>query len=76
MGYRRFVDRDGNEWEVRDMRSEWEFRAVGGNRKPSRTVQPPNYEADPFELSAEECQKLLDGEAPPRRGRASSPFPD
>ncbi len=77
MSYRRFVDRDGNEWEVRDVsRSEWEFRPCGGNRQSAQTVRVPNYENDPFELSAEECQKLLDSEGPPRTGRAGSPFLD
>ena len=77
MACRNFVDRDGNAWEVRDIsRSEWEFKPAGGNRGSVRTVRAPNYENDPFELSNEEVQKLLDGEGSPRTGRAPSPFTD
>ncbi len=77
MACRNFVDRDGNAWEVRDIsRSEWEFKPAGGNRGSLLTVRAPNYENDPFELSSEECQKLLDHEGPPRTGRAGSPFLD
>ncbi len=77
MGYRRFSDRDGHQWEVRDRsRSEWELQPVSGNPHPPRTIRPPSYEADPFELSIEELQRLLDqsGEGPARR--AKSPFRD
>lgn len=77
MGYRKFVDRDGNSWEVRDIStSEWQFQPVGGNSEPARRVRSPNYENDPFELSADELQKMFDDEGPPRTGRAKSPFPD
>ncbi len=77
MGYRRFSDRDGHQWEVRDRsKSEWELQPVGGNPHRPRTVRPPSYEADPFELSTEELQRLLDqsGEGPTRR--VKSPFRD
>lgn len=78
MGYRRFIDQSGNEWEVRDLtRSEWEFQPVGGNPGGARMVRAPGYESDPFELSEEELQKLLgEGEGPGRSRPAKSPFKD
>ena len=77
MACRNFVDRDGNAWEVRDIsRSEWQFKPAGGNRGSLLTVRAPNYENDPFELSNEELQKLLDSEGPPRTSRTPSPFGD
>ena len=34
MGYRRFTDRDGYEWEVKDYTSsEWHLLPVGGSRE-------------------------------------------
>jgi hypothetical protein len=77
MGYRRFSDRDGNDWEVQDYsNSEWRLLPVFGNRHPSVTVRPPNYESDPFELSTEELQRLLDAAQPPRSTRSKNPFLD
>ena len=75
MGYRRFTDRDGRAWDVRDQTSaEWEFHPVEGGA--SVRVRAPGYDKDPFELSNEELQKLLDeagmGRARPRK----SPFAD
>ena len=77
MGFRKFVDRNRQQWEIRDLsRSRWEFSPAGDNRLPAREVEPPGYEQDPYELSQEELQKLLDG-APnnPARKRAN-PFGD
>ncbi len=78
MGYRRFVDRDGRAWEVRDVtRSEWELVPDAGNTADRFRVPAPNYEADPFELSAEEVQRLVDKHAnTPRRKPPKSPFGD
>ncbi|HKI95567.1 MAG TPA: hypothetical protein VJ992_09780 [Gemmatimonadales bacterium] len=60
MGYRKFTDRDGHQWEVHDRtRSEWELVPVGGNPNRELRVEAPGYEADPFELSEEELQRLL-----------------
>jgi hypothetical protein len=65
MGYRRFTDREGATWEVRDVsNAEWELVPVsvpGG--RPVR-VKAPAYENDPFEVSGEELQRLLDAERP------------
>ncbi|HXV85100.1 MAG TPA: hypothetical protein VD793_00295 [Gemmatimonadales bacterium] len=77
MGFRRFVDRDGKGWEIRVRgHAEWEFTPVNGNPGPARSAAAPGYERDPFELSVEELQRLLD-DSPPPRGRARpSPFRD
>jgi hypothetical protein len=75
MGYRKFVDRDGNEWEVRDLsKTGWELVPIASNRQPARSVPVPTYEADPFELSEQELQKLLDGGGDARSHLKKSPF--
>jgi hypothetical protein len=77
MGYRKFVDRDGNEWEIRDLsRATWEFVPIAGNREPTHNFPAPTYESDPFELSLEELQKLLDGVATARSRPKKPPFMD
>jgi len=78
MGYRRFNDVEGNEWEVRDVsRSQWEMQPVRGNPNKHKTVPAPGYEKDPFELSEEELQRLLGDSAGPGRSRpGKSPFAD
>jgi hypothetical protein len=78
MGYRKFTDRDGNAWEVRDhSQSEWMFVPLPGNPVERTAVPAPGYDNDPFELSKEELQKLLDAAGPPRSGRQKkSPFLD
>lgn len=77
MGYRTFVDRERRAWEVRPRsKSEWEFLPSGDNPGPARAAPAPGYEADPFELSTEELQQLLDA-APAARPRSRpSPFKD
>jgi hypothetical protein len=75
VGYRRFVDREGHAWEVRDeSRSSWRFAPLAGNPGPPRTVTPPGYENDPFEMSDEEMQRLFDAH-PPRTGPSRKPPP-
>ncbi len=77
MADRRFADRDGRRWEIRVRgRREWTFEPVEGNAGPARAVTPPGYETDPFELSVEELQKLLDAAPTPRPRPKSSPFLD
>lgn len=77
MGYRRFTDRDGNEWDVKDYSScEWHLLPVAGNPKPQVTVRAPGYENDPFELSNEEVQRLLDSAGPARTTPRKNPFLD
>jgi hypothetical protein len=77
MGYRRFVDTDGNAWEVKDQsRSTWDLEPIGGNPGPAISVQVPTYEADPFELSDRELQRLLDSARAARTRSRKSPFLD
>lgn len=77
MGDRRFVDRAGQRWEIRVRgRSEWIFEPVEGNPGPPRSAFPPGYERDPFELSVEELQKLLDAAPKPKPRGTGSPFLD
>lgn len=78
MGYRRFTDGEGHEWEVRDLsRSAWEFHPVPGNPGRILRIDPPGYEPDPFELSEEELQRLLGTSGGGARARPpKSPFKD
>lgn len=77
MAHRRLVDRAGLRWEIRVVgRSEWIFEPVEGNPGPARAAAAPSYERDPFELSIEELQKLLDGAPAPRPRQDKSPFLD
>ena len=75
MARRVFVDRNGARWEI-DVRSrsEWEFTPIEGNPGPARTATPPGYETDPYELSVEELQRLLDSGQPRRKPTGKSPF--
>ena len=78
MGYRRFTDPEGHEWEVRDItRSAWEFIPVQGNPGKQVRIDPPGYEPDPFEMSVEELQALLGKPSGPTRAKPSkNPFKD
>jgi hypothetical protein len=80
MGYRRFTDRDGTVWEIRDLSdAAWEFEPVSQPAARTLRVEAPGHQKDPFELSAEELQRLLDGvhgAAPPRTAPRKSPFKD
>jgi hypothetical protein len=77
MSHRTFQDRDGHRWEVVDRSSsEWEFRPAGENPHSLRRVRPPGYEKDPYELSSEELQRLLDGAESPASRPRRSPFRD
>jgi len=77
MAHRKFTDREGREWEVRaETRREWLLEPVGENREPRRNVAAPGYEKDPFELSQEELQRLLDGSEAASRRSVKSPFKD
>ncbi len=77
MANRVFVDRSGERWEIRTRsRSEWEFEPIEGNPGPARLVTPPGYESDPYEMSAEELQRLLDSAAPRKPSTRKSPFND
>ena len=72
------MHRQGRKWEIRARaKSEWELHPVGDNRERIRIVRPPGYEQDPFEMSVEELERLL--EQPGQTGRSKppkSPFGD
>ena len=77
MGFRRFTDRDARTWEIRPApRDEWELGPVGENTERPRTVPSPGYEKDPFELSQEELQRLLDGSSAIPKRPVKNPFGD
>jgi hypothetical protein len=77
MARRTFIDRSGARWEISvRSRSEWEFTPIEGNPGPARLGAPPGYEADPYELSVEELQRLLDAAAPRKKPSRPSPFLD
>lgn len=57
-------------------RGEWLFEPVEDNPGPTRTATPPGYERDPFELSVEELQRLLDSAPKPTPRPKGSPFLD
>ncbi len=77
MGFRRFTDREGRVWEVRPRsRSEWEFELIDGESGGALVAEAPGYETDPFELSTEELQRLLDRARPLKTRSKPSPFKD
>ena len=77
MGFRTFTDRDNHKWEIRPVsRDEWELSPTGDNPGPARTVPPPGYETDPYEMSKEELQELLDRSAPRLARKVKNPFGD
>jgi hypothetical protein len=77
MGFRTFTDREGLRWEIRERSShEWEFSPCQGNPGPARLAERPEYETDPYELSNEELQRLLDSAPGGARRERKSPFLD
>jgi len=77
MAHRKFTDRDGHDWEIRvRSRDEWAFEPVGENPSRARVARSPGYEKDPYELSREELQRLLDSAPPPSDRSVKSPFKD
>jgi hypothetical protein len=77
VGFRVFLDRDGVGWEVRPRsKDEWAFEPAGENPGPARSAAAPGYERDPYELSQEELQRLLDSARAATRRDRPSPFKD
>lgn len=77
MAHRTFSDHKGDRWEVVPAsRSQWTFEPIEGNPGPARVATPPGYETDPYEMSVEELQRLLDAATPRRPGKGKSPFLD
>ena len=74
---RKFTDRDGNPWLVReDSRDRWKFEPLQGNRQSGFDINAPGYSKDPYELSTEEMQRILDANQITRRQPKKSPFLD
>lgn len=78
MSYRKFTDRSGAAWQVKDdSLNRWTFDPLPGNPSRPRTVTPPSYTDDPFEMSEGELQHLFDkARAASRPGKAAWPFKD
>ena len=78
MSYRKFKDRAGNVWQIKDESlNRWVFDPVPGNPSGPLTVTPPGYTDDPFEMSEAELQRLIDGARPAGGpGKAAWPFKD
>lgn len=77
MAFRTFNDRNGHGWEVRNRAfRDWEFYPLANNPNAARRVTSPGYEKDPFELSVEELQRLLDSAPAPGTRPKKSPFKD
>lgn len=75
MSYRKFQDRSGNRWEVRPRsRGEWEMQPAPGNPEAGRTVNPPLYANDPFELSEQELQGILESGRATESGSRKAPW--
>ncbi len=71
------MDREGHKWEIRPAgRERWELVPGEDNPGPARTVPPPGYETDPFELSKEELQQLLDQSSAAKARQVKNPFGD
>lgn len=77
MAFRTFVDRSGLQWEIRPQsRDEWELSPTGDNPGPARTVPPPGYETDPYEMSKEELEELLGRSTARQLRKIKNPFGD
>ena len=61
--------RDRSRWD-------WQFEPEPGNPETARSVRAPTYQDDPFELSQEELQRLLDSARPTGGKRPPNPFGD
>lgn len=77
MGYRKFTDRDGNNWQIREeARDRWTFEPLQGNPHGPVEARPPGYENDPYEMSAKEMQRILDANQRGPAKKKPSPFID
>jgi hypothetical protein len=77
MGFRRFTDKHGQQWEIRPRtRSDWDLDPVGDNPGPRRSVRAPGYAPDPFELSQEELDRLLAASQQSAPRSVKNPFKD
>jgi hypothetical protein len=77
VSFRRFTDRDKQDWEIRPQSSSvWELSPTGENSGKPRTVPAPGYEKDPWEMSQEELQRLLDASVAAPERKRKNPFGD
>ena len=78
MSYRRFKDRAGDVWLIKDESlNRWVFDPVPGNPSQPLNVTPPTYTDDPYEMSEAELQRLIDGGRPAGGpSKAAWPFKD
>lgn len=77
MSFRRFTDRHKQDWEIRPQSNNvWELSPTGENPGRPRTVPAPGYEKDPWEMSQEELQRLLDAAATLPERKRKNPFGD
>lgn len=79
MAGRKFTDREGHHWEVRDLsHAEWVLEPILDNPGTPRRIKPPRYESDPFELTDQELRRLLEESSPEPvvRPPRKSPFLD
>lgn len=77
MSVRNFKDTSGRRWQVKiRSRREWLLEPLPGNPETSRTVEPPLYAEDPFELSEQELQRILAGARESPSPNRPSPFKD
>ncbi len=73
---RKFKDRQGAPWIVEHPHGSTEliFRLLEGPETDQRTIPLPSHTNDPFELSDQELQRLLD-QSKPRYGKPKRPPP-
>jgi hypothetical protein len=78
MSVRNFRDTSGQRWQVKvRSRREWLLEPLLGNPEMPRTVEPPLYAEDPFELSEQELQRILAGAGGDEASSSQpSPFKD
>jgi hypothetical protein len=77
MSLRNFKDASGGRWQVKiRSRHEWLLDPLPGNPETPRTVEPPLYAEDPFELSEQELRRILDGARKSPASNRPSPFKD
>ncbi len=61
MSFRNFSDRSGARWQVKPRsKGEWNMEPLPGNPAARRIASPPLYATDPFELSEQELQRILE----------------
>jgi len=74
MSVRAFQDASGRRWQVKiRSRHQWILEPLSGNPEAPRTVEPPLYAEDPFELSEQELRRILESAGGSGAGPAGSP---